>query len=133
MKILTFFAFALLGMFPLSAFAFGLDEKVAECDNPSVLKTIDKRFDHAFLNKNTIAIEGIAKMHEHRFEAATTRSPIARRYCGAVATMSDGHERIMWYLIEDGMGLAGIHDNVEFCVSGLDPMRAYDGRCRVLK
>ena len=115
------------------SFAGGLNGKVAECDNAKVLRTIDSRFDRAFFNKNEIAIDSISKVHQHRLDEATERSPIARRYCGAVATMSDGRERTMWYLIEDGMGLAGIGDNVEFCVSGLDPMRAYDGRCRVLK
>jgi hypothetical protein len=132
MKNIIFAAVALSALIGAPAFA-GQNGKVAECDNAKVLSVIDSRFDHAFLNKNEIAIDSIYKVHEHRLEEATERSPITRRYCGAVATMSDGRERSMWYLIEDGMGLAGIGDNVEFCVSGLDPMKAYDGRCRVLK
>jgi type II secretory pathway pseudopilin PulG len=133
MKNITFAGIAIAGLIATPAFAGGLNGQVADCDNASVLKTIDKRFDHAFLNKDVIAIDSITKVHQHRFEDATERSPIARRYCGAVATTSDGRERTMWYLIEDGMGLAGIGDNVEFCVSGIDKMKAYDGRCRVLK
>jgi hypothetical protein len=133
MKNIVFAAVALNIFIVAPAFAGGLNGSVVSCDNSGVLKTIDTRFDHAFLNKDTIAIDSIDKVHQHRLEEATERSPIARRYCGAVATMSDGKERTMWYLIEDGMGLAGMGDNVEFCVSGLDPMKAYDGRCRVLK
>ncbi len=133
MKNIVFAAVALSMLITGPAFAGGLNGSVVECNNSGVLKTIDARFDHAFLNRDVIAIDSISKVHQHRLINATERSPIARRYCGAVATMSDGRERTMWYLIEDGMGLAGIGDNVEFCVSGLDPMKAYDGRCRVLK
>ena len=133
MKNIIFAGIAIAALFAFPAFAGGLNGSVVECGNPGVLKTIDKRFDHAFLHRDIIAIDSISRVHQHRFEDATERSPIARRYCGAVATMSDGQERTMWYLIEDGMGLAGIGDNVEFCVSGIDQMKAYDGRCRVLK
>jgi hypothetical protein len=132
MKNIVFAAFAFFAVASSPVLA-GPNGSVAECGNSGVLKTIDARFDRAFLNKDTISIDSIDKVHQHRLEEATDRSPIARRYCGAVATMSDGRERTMWYLIEDGMGLAGMGDNVEFCVSGLDPMKAYDGRCRVLK
>jgi hypothetical protein len=133
MKNIVFAAIALSVLTAAPAYAGGLNVVVADCDNAGVLKTIDTRFNHAFLNRDSIAIDSIDKVHQHRLEEATERSPIARRYCGAVATMSDGRERTMWYLIEDGMGLAGMGDNVEFCVSGLDPIKAYDGRCRVLK
>lgn len=133
MKNIIFAGIAIAALAAWPALAGGLNGKVVECDNAGVLSTIDSRFDLAFLNKDEIAIESISKVHQHRLVEATKRSPIARRYCGAVAIMSDGKTRTIWYLIEDGMGLAGIGDNVEFCVSVLDPMKAYDGRCRVLK
>lgn len=133
MKNIIFAGIAIAALFAFPAFAGGLNGSVADCDNPGALKTIDARFDHAFLHKGKISIERITKVHQHRLEVATTRSPITRRYCGAIAHMSDGRNRTMWYVIEDGMGLASMGDNVEFCVSGLDPMKAYDGRCRVLK
>ena len=133
MKTMIFAALSFGVLLAGPALAAGPNGAVAECGNAKVLSTIDARFDHAFLHKDKIAIESISKIHQHRLVDATERSPIARRYCGGVATMSDGRERTLWYLIEDGMGLAGLGDNVEFCVSGLDPMKAYDGRCRVLK
>jgi capsid protein len=46
---------------------------------------------------------------------------------------SDGADRDIWYLIEEGMGFASIGDNVEFCVSGFDRWYVYNGRCRVLR
>ncbi len=133
MKNIMFVAIVFGALSAVPALAGGLNGSLADCNSPGVLKTIDARFDHAFLNKDAIAIESITKVHQHRLEEATERSPIARRYCGAVAAMSDGSERTLWFLIEDGMGLASMDDNVEFCVSGLDPIKAYGGRCRVLK
>ena len=133
MKTMIFAALSLGVVLASQALAAGPNGAVAECGNATVLSTIDARFDHAFLHKNKISIESITKIHQHRLEDATERSPISRRYCGGVATMSDGRERTLWYLIEDGMGLAGLGDNVEFCISGLDQLKAYDGRCRVLK
>ena len=59
--------------------------------------------------------------------------PIGRRYCGATVALSDGHDRDIWYLIEEGQGFASIGDNVEFCVSGFDRWMVYNGRCRVLR
>jgi hypothetical protein len=118
-----------------AGFKSGPNGDVPECGNAKVLMAIGKRFDHAskHLHKNGIAISAITKVHEHRFHERTERSPIARRYCGATAHMNDGRRRTLWYLIEDGMGFAGYGDNVEFCVSGLDPLRAYGGHCRVLR
>jgi hypothetical protein len=72
------------------------------------------------------------KIHQHRYYPYAEDSPIARRYCGATAVLSDGRKRDVWYLIEDGMGFVGIGDNVEFCVSGFDRWMVYNGRCRVL-
>ena len=60
-------------------------------------------------------------------------SPIGRRYCGAKVLLSDGQDRDIWYLIEEGQGFVGIGDNVEFCVSGFDRWYVYNGRCRILR
>lgn len=133
MKKIIFAAFAVFAFLTVPAFAAGPNGEVARCGDANVLQQIDKRFDRAHLHKHKIAIETITRVHQHRLVSAKPRSPIARRYCGAVAHMSDGRRRTLWYLIEDGMGLAGMGDNVEFCVSGLDRMKAYDGRCRVLR
>ena len=72
-------------------------------------------------------------IHEHRYLPYAEEWPIARRYCGATAALSDGSDRTIWYLIEDGMGFVGIGDNVEFCVSGFDRWFVYNGHCRILR
>jgi len=53
--------------------------------------------------------------------------------CGATVTLSDGRDRSVWYLIEEGQGFASIGNNVEFCVAGFDRWLVYNGRCRVLR
>lgn len=113
----------------------GLDERIPACGDPHVLATIGRRYDHAAknLHHDASAITRISKVHQHRVEEAGARSPIMRRYCGAVARMNDGRDRTLWYLIEDGQGLAGYGDNVEFCIAGLDPLRVYGVHCRVLR
>lgn len=117
------------------------------CANGKVLKRIENRF--AYQVKHVphlpdVAIMDFANIHEHRYEPASEDSPIARRYCGATAALSDGDHREVWYLIEEGMGFAtkldGFHlanetrgSNVEFCVAGFDRWMVYNGACRVLR
>jgi hypothetical protein len=36
-------------------------------------------------------------------------------------------------VVERGMGLASVGDNVEFCVSGFDRWNVYDNGCRILR
>ncbi len=58
---------------------------------------------------------------------------VPRRYCRATATLTNGHHRTVFYLIEGGGGFAGNSFNLEFCVEGLDPWRVHDGSCRALR
>lgn len=106
------------------------------CDDKRVLKTIVARFRHQVRNVPhlpDVDIVDFHRVHQHRNYVAKEKWPIARRYCGATAQLSDGRKREVWYLIEEGMGLASIGDNVEFCVSGFDRWFVYNGRCRVLR
>ena len=56
-------------------------------------------------NLKDVRIEQFHRMHEHRYIPAGEDRPIARRYCGATVTLSDGDYREIWYLIEEGHGL----------------------------
>jgi hypothetical protein len=106
------------------------------CEDPLILAKITDRFRHqAFMVHHLpgLRIVDFQQIHEHRYLPYSEDWPIARRYCGATAELSDGRSRTIWYLIEDGMGLAGLGDNVEFCVSGFDRWMVYNGRCRVLR
>lgn len=106
------------------------------CGHHRVLGLITKRFRHQVRNVPNlpdVAIVDFSRIYEQRFLHETEDRPIARRYCGATAHLSDGRERSVWYLVEYGMGFASIGDNVEFCVSGFDRWNVYNGHCRVLR
>ncbi|WFP75170.1 hypothetical protein [Mesorhizobium sp. WSM4906] len=106
------------------------------CGEAWVLNKITDRF--AYQVKHVphlpnVAIADFHRIHQHRYLPASDEWPIGRHYCGATVSLSDGRDRTIWYLIEEGQGFASIGDNVEFCVSGFDRWMVYNGRCRVLR
>lgn len=106
------------------------------CEDPAILSRISDKFRWQVRHVPhlpDVEIEEFRRVHQHRYMPSTEKWPIARRYCGATALLSDGRKREVWYLIEDGLGFAGMGDNVEFCVSGFDRWFVYNGRCRVLR
>ena len=120
----------------LSSDAFAHEAVATSCDTPAVLSRIQSKFRHQAREVHHdayLAIDSFRKVHEHHSREQSEKWPIARRYCGATATMSDGRERYVWYLIENPAGFVGIGNNVEFCVTGLDRWNVYNGRCRVLQ
>lgn len=106
------------------------------CNVPSVLNRISSKFVHQVRNVPNlpqVAISDFHRIHLRRSEPASEKWPIARHYCGAKVTLSDGLDRDIWYLIEEGQGYASLGDNVEFCVSGFDRWLVYNAHCRVLQ
>lgn len=130
-------AMALAAFFAASALpAAAYERQPNACTDPGLLASISHRFDYQVRNVPNlpqVAIVAFEGVHERRTERATGTGTIARRYCGATALMTDGHRRDMWFLVEDGMGFAGMGDGVEFCVSGFDRWSVYNGACRVLR
>lgn len=120
------------GVGPAAAFSGG---SFKACSEPNVLAYIQRRFtwtdDHVL--RRGLAIEDITRAHENRRRAKAELRPIGRIYCHATAHMNDGRKRQMWYLIEEGMGFAGMRDNVEFCIDGLDPWKVYGAWCRSVR
>lgn len=106
------------------------------CAEGRFLNAIERRFRHQVTNVPNLPDVDILEfyqIYEKKYLPETNRWPIARRYCGATVRLSDGRDRPIWYLIEEGMGFASIGDNVEFCVSGFDRWYVYNGGCRVLR
>lgn len=114
------------------------------CAKVSVLNRISSRFSHQVRhvpNLPDVAITDFQDIRENRYLPAQQNWPIGRTYCAATVTLSDGHDRPIWYLIEEGMGFASIGSNVEFCVAGFDRWYVYDGSgdgighggCRILR
>lgn len=131
------FALSLLaGASMLVASARAHDLTPRACRDDAVLSRITAKFRHQVRHVPhlpDVEIVDFRRVHERRYLPWRENRPIARRYCGATAVLSDGRRRTIWYLIEDRMGFAGIGDGVEFCVSGFDRWKAYNGRCRVVR
>ncbi|MBV8792810.1 MAG: hypothetical protein JO237_12265 [Pseudolabrys sp.] len=58
---------------------------------------------------------------------------IPRRFCSAVATISDGTKHPVHYWIGEDTAYAGVSWGVEWCVVGLDRNWAYNPACRMAK
>jgi len=104
------------------------------CSDAWVRRSISSKFRYQVTHVPhlpDVSITDFRDVHLRRYMPASEKWPIARTYCGAKVSLSDGMERSIWYFIEGGMGFAGIGDNVEFCVSGFDRWYVYDGACRV--
>jgi hypothetical protein len=56
---------------------------------------------------------------------------IPRRYCSAVAEVSDGHKHRVNYWIGEDTGMIGMTWGVEWCVVGLDRNWAYNPACKM--
>src|SRR5690242_16644890 len=91
------------------------------CGEAWVLNRITDRFSyqvHHVPHLPDVAITDFRNIRQHRYEPASEEWPIGRHYCRATVNLSDGRDRSIFYLIEEGQGLAAIGDNVEFCFSG---------------
>ena len=58
---------------------------------------------------------------------------IPRRFCSAVALVSDGRKRPVYYWIGEVTGMFGTSWGVEWCVVGLDRNLAYNPGCKMAK
>lgn len=104
------------------------------CSESWVLGRISRNFDHQVRNVPGLPQVRIAEFHGLRLTRHHPKRelwPVARTYCKGSVRLSDGHDRSIWYFIEEGMGFAGVGHNVEACVSGFDRWNVYNGRCRV--
>jgi capsid protein len=106
------------------------------CSRPWVLDRISHRFHYQVRHVPhlpNVEITDFQRIRLARSLPANERWPIGRTYCTARVTLSNGYDRNIAYLIEEGQGFASTGDNVEFCVSGFDRWLVYNGRCRVLR
>lgn len=108
------------------------------CADDGILSTIRDRFAYGAdrVEGRVLAIATIEGARE--MAAATAPSPIARRWCSAAVSLTDGTRSRLNYRIDRGQGFAApgfanLPDGVEFCVFGHDPWRVHDGLCRTTR
>ncbi|MFC5384380.1 hypothetical protein ACFPLB_00145 [Aquamicrobium segne] len=118
-------------------FVYDVQNAPTICNAAPVLNRITRNFAYQVRhvpNLPQVAIADFNHIHLRRSEATSQRWPIARHYCSAKVTLSNGYEHDIAYLIEEGQGFAAMGGaNVEFCVSGFDRWLVYNAGCRVLK
>jgi hypothetical protein len=104
--------------------------KVPLCEEREPLNMIRRRFgtkEGKFWNSD-LKIAGFERIEEVAWQPWAPGT-IPRRFCRAVAVVTDGVRRPMYYsIIEDG-GMIGVGIGVDFCVVGLDREWAYQPDC----
>ena len=104
------------------------------CDAPAALNTIGARFNQkevTFWN-SSLAIVGFEGMRETAFRPWAPNT-IPRRFCSAVALVSDGFKHPVHYWIGEDTGMIGRGWSVEWCVVGLDRNWAYNPGCKMAR
>ena len=98
----------------------------------AALDVIAQRFaqkEGRFWSSN-LQILGFDRVRETAFRPWAPQT-VPRRYCSAVAQVSDGRPHTVHYsIIEDG-GMIGMFWGVEWCVVGLDRNWAYNPACKM--
>lgn len=102
------------------------------CDEPRVLSAIRSRFARVEATYwEGAQIVGIDHVRENAYRDWQP-TIIARRYCSARATLSDGriHELVYW--LRSDQGFAGFGWGFQYCLVGRDRFMTYAPGCSVL-
>jgi hypothetical protein len=103
------------------------------CDQGSVLDKIASRFNETqsvYWHSPRLTIRGYDQIRETAFRPWASNA-IPRRFCSAMAYISDGSKRPVHYSIGEDTGMIGMTWGVEWCVVGLDRNWAYNPACRM--
>ncbi len=108
------------------------DGVLPECD--AALGTIAARFaqkEGRFWNSDLqiLGFERVRQIAWRPWAAGT----IPRRFCSALALVSDGRKHAVHYSIGEDTGMIGMTWGVEWCVAGLDRNGAYNPRCKMAR
>jgi hypothetical protein len=110
------------------------DAAVPLCDDSFALRRIRSRFSEKegrFWNSD-LGIVSFEAIQETAF-MPWRHDTIPRRFCSAVALVSDGIRRPIYYSIAEDTGMIGVLPGVEWCVVGLDRNWAYSPNCKMAK
>ena len=98
------------------------------------LQTISSRFaqkEGRYWNSD-LTIQGFERVREVAYRPWAPNT-IPRRFCTAVALVSDGLKHPVHYSIAEDTGMIGATWGVEWCVVGLDRNRAYNPACKMAR
>jgi hypothetical protein len=110
------------------------DGELPPCDSPAALDTIAFRFtqkEGRFWN-SALTIQGYERIRETAFRPWAPNT-IPRRFCSALALVSDGLKHPIHYSIAETTGMIGASWGVEWCVVGLDRNWSYSPGCKMAR
>jgi hypothetical protein len=123
-------------LFELNFFLSGprYDGVLPPCDSNAALSKISSRFaqkEGTFWN-STLTINGFEKVRETAFRPWAVNT-VPRRFCSAIALVSDGLRHPIHYSIAEDTGMIGASWGVDWCVVGLDRNWAYNPACKMAR
>jgi hypothetical protein len=110
------------------------DGELPPCDTPWALSKVSTRFSEkegSFWN-SSLEIVGFENVREVAFRSWAPNT-IPRRFCTAMALVTDGLKHPVHYSIGETTGMIGSTVGVEWCVVGLDRNWAYSPRCKMAR
>lgn len=110
------------------------DGVLPACDDPEALRKIRSRFaekESKFWN-SSLTIVAFDRVREVAFRPGPPNT-IPRRFCSAVAHVSDGLKHPVHYSIGEDTGMIGASFGVEWCLVGLDRNWAYNPACKMAR
>ena len=110
------------------------DGVLPPCDHPAALNQITFRFhqkEDRFWNSELVIV-AFEKVRETAFRPWPPHT-IPRRFCSALALVSDGLKHPVHYAIGEDFGIVGESWGVEWCVEGLDRNWAYNPACKMAR
>jgi hypothetical protein len=108
------------------------DGEVPACE--TALDKVASRFEQKesrFWN-SSLQIVGFERVRQIAFRP-WAKQTIPRRFCSAVALVSDGRKHPVYYAIGEDTGMIGLSWGVEWCVVGLDRNWAYNPGCKMAR
>jgi hypothetical protein len=108
------------------------DGVLPSCDSPAALGKISSRFaeKESTFWESRLTIVGFEKIRETAFRTWAPNT-IPRRFCSAIALVSDGLKHPIHYSIGEDTGIIDATWGVEWCVVGLDRNWAYAPACKM--
>ncbi len=110
------------------------DGKLPACDSYMALGSIRYTFaqKESRFWQSSLAILDFEQIRETAVSPWASDT-IPRRFCSAVAVVSDGVRRPIHYAIGEDLGQIGAWSGVDWCVVGLDRNWAYNPACSMAK
>ena len=119
---------------PSEEHLFAYDANIPGCDNPAVLARVATNFaeKEAKFWQSSLTITAYEQIRRTAWRPWGL-DYIPRRFCSAMAWLSDGSKHRVDYSVREDQGIIGMTWGVEFCVRGLDRNWAYAPACQMAR